>query len=184
MPRIKSLLLALLLFSGCGWHTGEGDLIRGYSTVSVPFAEGDWRGAFTRALIEKIATETALNVVNCGGDLQVNVILKRTDEEDVGFRYDRTLKGERIDYIIPAETRLIVMAEVTVTETATGCSLLGPLLFKASYDFDHEYYSSQNAVNIFSLGQLTDYDEAYDAALKPLYEKLAKKIADYLQNAW
>jgi hypothetical protein len=163
---------------------GEGDFITRYETVTIPFAEGDWQGMFTRALTNAIASETTLHVVNSGGDLILNVCLKRRDEENVGFRYDRNGRGKLIDYISPAETRISVFAEVTVIEAESGCCRIGPLLFEASYDFDHEYYSSQNGINIFSMGQLTDYDEALDAALKPLYQKLAEKIADYLQNAW
>ncbi|MCB1113731.1 MAG: hypothetical protein KDK62_03150 [Chlamydiia bacterium] len=180
----KAFLLPLLLLSACGWHAGEGDLIHTNETVVIPFAEGDWQGTLTRKLVDKVATETALTVVNCDADLELAVIIRRRDEENVGFRYDRNNRGERIDYIIPSETRVTLFAEVTLLERATGCARMGPLLFEASYDFDHDYYSSQNAVNIFSLGQLTDYDEAIDAALVPLYEKLAEKITDYLQNAW
>lgn len=162
----------------------EGELIERYESISIPFAEGDYQGMLTREIIDKIATQTSLLVVNSGGDLTLLVTLKQQDEENIGFRFDRNGKGRRIDYIIPSETRISLFAEVTVIEQASGCALIGPFLFEASYDFDHDYYSSQNAVNIFSMGQLTDYDEALDAALRPLYQNLADKIADYVKNAW
>ena len=57
------------------------------------------------------------------------------------------------------------------------------MIIKASMDFDHDYYSSRHGVNIFSLGQLTDYDTAEDTVRKPLNDRLAEKIADYVINA-
>lgn len=174
------LWLALVLTS-CGYRWGDGDIAGRYKTISIHFAEGDLSGALTQAVVHEIASQTSLVYVNGGADLELVIKLKEIDEENVGFRYDRNKHDKRVDYIIPTETRLQAFAEVTLVDRAEGCALFGPLWLEASYDFDHDYYTSHNAVNIFSLGQLTDYDEAYDAAMKPLYQNLARKIIDYLK---
>ncbi len=44
------------------------------------------------------------------------------------------------------------------------------------------YYSSRKGVNVFSLGQVTDIDEARDVAEYPLHRRLAQKIVDYINN--
>lgn len=181
---MRCVALIALLLSSCAFHLGEGELIERYETISVPFIEGDLQGAFTQSLINEVATQTGLVYQNSGGDLLLLVRLRQVDNENIGFQYDQKRKGKRIKYIIPDETRLSAVAEVSVVDSATGATLLGPTLLEACYDFDHDYYTAQNSVNIFSLGQLTDYDEAYDAALKPLYRNLATKIVDYIKAVW
>lgn len=180
----KLITLTLLVLSSCGWHVGEGELIYQYQTITVPFVSGDWQGIMTRSLVNQLATDSSFTILNEGGDLTLLVTLKDLDEEDVGFRYDQKKSGKLIEYIIPTETRLIQFAQVTLIDQSNGCTLFGPTLFEVSYDFDHDFYSARNSVNIFSLGQLTDYDEAMEAALKPLYQKLSKKIVDYMKSAW
>lgn len=178
------LWLILLLGSSCGWRMGEGNLVENYSTISVPFAERDRQGFLTQYVIQELVERSPLRYTNQGGDLNLVVKLCTVDTENVGFRYDRKKNGELIDYIIPTETRLKAVAEVTLVDPCQNTPLLGPLLIEAWVDFDHDWYSTFGAVNIFSLGQLNDYDEAYDAALKPLYCRLARKIVDYVIYAW
>ena len=69
-------------------------------------------------------------------------------------------------------------------DSRSGCVVLGPSIIKAHVDFDHEFNSSRDAVNVFSLGQVTDIDGATDAAARPLNKVLAQKIVDYMANAW
>lgn len=173
--------LIFLFCSACGYHLGEGDITRQYATISLTFAEGDVAGDFTQAVINEIATQTSLIYVNEGADLELYISLVDIDEQNVGFRYDRDKHDKLVKYIIPTETRLKGFVEITLNDPVQGRAILGPTLLEACYDFDHDYYSSRNAVNIFSLGQLTDYDEAYDAAKKPLYQYLARKIVDYIK---
>ena len=175
-----AFLLAFLL-TGCGYQFGEGELSQRFDTFSVRFAKGDLSGHLTEQVIRRVASETALTYVNDGADLELLLELVEVDEENVGFRYDRNKHNRRVDYIIPSETRLRAYVQLTLMDRARGCVLAGPTLLEADYEFDHDYYTSHSAVNIFSLGQVTDYDEAYEAALKPLYENLAQKVADYLK---
>jgi hypothetical protein len=119
-----------------------------------------------------------------GGALLLQVDVIDTSDENIGFRYDRNKKGKIKKRLIPDETRTSILVEVSVVEVGTGTILLGPARLSANVEFDHDYYSSRNGVNIFSLGQLTDYDEAHSAARRPLNYALARKIVDYLNNNW
>jgi hypothetical protein len=182
----RALVGLLLLLTSCGYQFGEGELTRNYATISVPFAKGDQQGALTRAVINELATESSLIYVNEGADLELLMAFKEVDETDIGFRYDNTKdndKNHRVRYTIPDETRLTGYLEINLIDRGQGKVIFGPVLLRATYDFDHGYYASQGGLNRRSLGQVSDYDEAYDAALIPLYQNLARKVVDYLKSA-
>jgi hypothetical protein len=177
-------LFLLLFFSGCGYHMGQGGIAAKYSTISVPYVDGDDDGDFTSALIKELSTTGPLTYWRTGGDLLLKVSLIDFRDDNIGFRYDRHKDGKIKNAIIPVETRLEADAEVTLIDTACDKVIMGPLIITADIEFDHDYYSSRNAVNVFSLGQLTDYDEAYDAAEPVLNKALSQKIVDYLYDSW
>lgn len=185
------LIFAWLLISctagfltGCGYHAGEDGIAAQYRTLSVPGVKGDIDGDLTSAIVEKISMSGCFEYHRDCGAATLFVELIDVDEENVGFRYDRHKDGKIRKWIIPTETRLIATAEVTLVEFGSGRTLLGPVRLTASIDFDHDYYTCRNGVNIFSLGQLTDYDEAYDAAYHPLNRALAQKIVDFICDSW
>lgn len=181
---MKIFFLLFLLLTSCGYRFGTGPLPKQYTTISVPFAEGDFDGNFTAEIIQELASCGAFKYQNTGGDLILKVVILDFDDENIGFRYHRSKKGKLTHSIVPAETRLCALTEVTVIDASSGVCVLGPYRLSASVDFDHEYYSSRHGINIFSLGQLSDYDAAYDAAKKPLYTVLAQKIVDFVVNSW
>ena len=172
--------LLLLILSACGYRFGQGELLNSYQTVSIPYIIGDTYGEFTAAVIKKVSETTNLSYVNDGGDLILQIKILEIKDENVGFRYERNKKGQLIHYIIPTETRLLALGEIQMVDAETGSIVTGPYQFSANIVFDHDYYSSRNAINIFSLGQLIDYDAAYDAALRPLSQAFADKVADIL----
>lgn len=183
---MKSLILAisLLVLGGCGYHCGQGGFADKYHTISIPYVEGDRDGSLTASIIRQVSESGDYEYKNCGGAILLKVKVIDVSDENIGFRYDYNSKGKRITNIIPTETRITAVAEVTVFEAASCTPLLGPVLISACVDFDHDYYNSRDEVNVFSLGQLTDYDEAYDAVKTPLEEVLAKKIVDYVNDSW
>ncbi len=210
------VVLSLMVLSSCGYHSGQGEITSGYSTISIPYIAGDEYGDFTASLAKEIAVTGPLRYVRCNGDLTLKVSVIDYDYDNIGFRYDRKKKKEEDESsqqssefssssssisqsssstekkkekewshsVIPTETRVEAIAEVTLIETASGCALLGPVQIRAFLDFDHDYYYSWDNVNETSLGQLTDYDAAVDGSFKPLYAILAHKIADYVYDAW
>jgi hypothetical protein len=190
---IKSLRLSIALFTlgglgcilnSCQYQFGRGDLSERYSTIAIPYAEGDKEGRLTAEVIRRMSETGALRYVSSGGDLTLTMKLIELRDENIGFRYDRKKQGELKKTIIPTESRLSVVVEVSVSETCSGQVIRGPTRIKTSVDFDHDYYSSYRGINVFSLGQLNDYDAAHDAVMYPLNCHLAERIVDYVINSW
>ncbi len=172
----------ILLLSSCGYRAGPIGALSSYKTISIPYVKNDEDGSMTAALIKVISAETGLQYEKCGGDLTLLVEMLAFENENIGFRYDQKDNGLLRQSIIPTETRLDVVAQVTLIDSFTAEPLAGPVKIVASVDFDHDYERTRNGINVFSLGQLTDYDEAYDAAFHPLYRVLSEKIADFIMN--
>lgn len=179
-----SAAFLLILCVGCGYQLGLGELSRDYSTVSIPYIEGDWDGEFTAILIHQMSRSGALKYTDCVGDLQLLVRVIDQWEDDISFRYDRTGHGRFRRYVVPDETRMTMTVEVTLIETASDRIILGPARLMGIAEFDHDYYSSRGGVNVFSLGQLTDIEEAEDAAMIPLFRNLSQKIVDFVKDSW
>lgn len=181
--RVLCLFVSLLVAS-CGYRTGYDGLPLEYRTIEVPFVQGDWDGELTNAIIRQISQTGAFEYRNHGANLTLLVQIIDFSDENIGFRYDRHKDGRLRDTIIPTETRLSALAEVSVVDSSSGTTILGPTRLSAYVDFDHDYYSSRNEVNVFSLGQLSDFDAANDAANTPLNNALARKIVDYISDNW
>jgi hypothetical protein len=178
--RRSLLLLNFLLLGGCGYH-----LLTQSSnphTVSVPFIDNDTGGELTRALIKKLSQSEQYRPSGCGRyTLEVSILSNK--DENVGFRYDQNREGDFLNTVIPAETRTALLVEVSLIDTVKGCLAFGPARLSASHTFDHDWYVSLDRVNVFSLGQVTDYDDAKDGVYHPLTQKLAQKIVDLLDAA-
>lgn len=184
---LRAVLLLLLvgtLLGGCNYRFGRGELSQRYGTISVPYVKGDQHGELTADIIKRLAVSGAFRYISEGGELILKVELIEFREENIEFRYDRKKTGERKHSIIPTETRLIALAEVLLVERETDKVVRGPTRITASAEFDHTYYATRNEVNIFSLGQLNDFDAARDAVMRPLNRNLAEKIVDYVINSW
>jgi hypothetical protein len=200
--RIVHVCGLLVLSTSCGYSLGQGDITAGYSTITIPYVDGDEYGEFTAELVKQISVSGPLRYDRCDGELTLIVSIIDYDYDNIGFRYDRKnvkkkkseeqsissdeedKEKKRSKSIIPCETRVEGIAEVSLIETASGRVILGPAKITASLDFDHEYYDSWNEINQTSLGQLTDYDAAVDGSFKPLFQILAHKISDYIYEAW
>lgn len=180
---MKYFFAILFLFlTSCGYHIGPSGILSPYTTISIPYVKNDQDGRMTAALIKVISAETGLQYEKFGGDLTLIVEMLEFENENIGYRYDLKDNGRRRHSVIPTETRLIVVAQVTLIDSCSGKPIVGPAKITATVDFDHEYEKTRNGINVFSLGQLTDYDEAYDAAFQPLYHVLAQKISDFIMN--
>lgn len=180
-------LFTLVLFltsCGSGYQWGNGGAFSSYSTISIPYVEGDWNGDLTAALIKAMSQSGVLTYRPQGGALILKVTLIDERYDDVGFRYERTRHGRVRKSVVPDETRVMTTADVVLVDTCSGQILLGPARLTAEVEFDHFYYSTRSDANVFSLGQVTDYDEACDVAEYPLNRRLAQKIVDYVNDNW
>ena len=169
-------LVFLLFCQSCGYRAGQGGLNERYTTITVPYVGGDEDGRLTGILIKKVSETGVLQYRADGGELALLVKLVQRKNKNIGYRYERNrYRNEILKTIVPTETRRTLWCEVVVIEACSGRILIGPVSISASVEFDHDYYSSRDGVNIFSLGQLGDIDAAYDACLTPLYQRLARK---------
>lgn len=176
------LLLSTFL-SSCGYQFGPGELSIAQRSISVPYVCGDPDGSLTAALINAISRSGVYVYRERHASARLEVKLLELRDQNIGFRYDRNQEGELLSTIIPTETRLCALAEVVLVDAETGCILIGPARVSTNTEFDHTFYSTRNSVNVFSLGQLTDVDDARDAAQRdPLYNSLAQMVVDYIVN--
>jgi hypothetical protein len=176
-------VVLLLTLSACGYSPGYGVLSGRYGTVSVPYVVGDVDGDLTASIVHEITASLGLDHRSTDGELLLVVTLVDLDDTNIGFRYEQ-IHGKRYKRsIIPTETRLTAIAEVSLVDAATGCSVLPTIRISASLDFDHEYNATRNDSNAFSLGQLSDADAAFEAARFPLNRRLAQKIVEYVSCA-
>lgn len=183
--RFFVLIAVSLCFFSCGYHVeNQESPLSHYSTITVPYINGDTDGSFTPVLVRELVRSGSFQYRAHDGILQLNVAIVDVRDENIGFNYDRKKRGKRTDDVIPTESRVIATVEVSVTERGTCRLLLGPARITASVDYDHDYYFSRNGVNVFSLGQLIDIDSAYDAVQTPLHELLARKIVDFVNQSW
>jgi len=146
--------------------------------------QGDEDGDLTAAVIRELSASGGFAYCNSGGDLLLKIKISDSRDENIGFRYDRDKEGRLTRSVIPTETRQTVVAEVSVIDARSCCCLLGPALITASVDYDHDFYSSRDGVNVFSLGQLSDVDEARDAVKRPVNRLLARRIVNFVSESW
>lgn len=182
--RILLALCAVLVLASCGYRIQAGDRVDVSRGINVPFVFGDIDGQLTQELVKELATRGCLIDQRDCCNLLLSVKLIEIRDENIGFRYDRKKREKLTHSIVPVETRVFAKAQVSVEDLTRSCTLLGPVYIEAWYDYDNDYYYSQNGVNVFSLGQLSDYETAREAAKRPLYKVLSRKIADYVLVSW
>jgi hypothetical protein len=179
------LIVALSLAGCCGYHfNDDSSLASNYATISVPYVEGDLDGSLTAAIVKEIVQDGNFEYRRIGGALVLRAEVIDFRDDNVGYRYDRKKDGERRKSIIPTETRRTSYVELTVEESGSNRIVLDPVQISGNVVFDHDYEYARDEVNVFSLGQLSDINQAIDAAQTPLNHILARKIVDYVTNSW
>ena len=178
------MLSCLLLAStGCAWHLDPSLDTSQTQTISIPYVEGDATGELTSNLVREMEKQGGFAYRSDEtGTLALKVRLLDDTYENIGFRFDPEKLHHHKKKLIPNETRQKDLAEVSVIDTTTGKVLLGPAYILSCVDYDHQNYSLNNDINVFSLGQLSDIDTAIDALDTPRYQHLAREITQYLGN--
>lgn len=168
------------MLTGCGYRPGYGAFSEHYSTISVPYVVGDLDGDLTAAIVHEVVASLGFDHSDTDGQLLLIVQLVDVADENIGFRYEQ-LHGKKYKRsIIPVETRLIAIAEVSLVDAATGCTVIPTVRLSATVDLDHEYNATYADSTVCSLGQLTDSEDAFAAARIPLHRALAQKIVEYI----
>jgi hypothetical protein len=161
--------------------------------ISIPYVEGDNKGLLTAAIIQKVAATGFFQPVSAQQSLVLRVAIVEDEQDYLGFRFDREpVSGKRLTNLIPTESRRTISASVILLNSATEEILFGPQIISANLDFDYVDGNSirdltffnnrgeREKVIQFSLGQLDSIEGAQDDVLNPLFEILAKKIANRL----
>jgi len=182
------VLFFILLFSlvSCGYRWGSGEILERYSTVCIPYAEGDKDGLFTAALVKAATTRGSLRYTSYGADLTLKVCLLAPEDVNIGFIYaPKHDEKDKFTHITTAnEARLTQKASVSLIDRRSATCVFGPFLVEAYLDYDFESDLSNVNDNSFSLGQFEMHNIAQDAAFPRLYTILSEKIVDYVNNSW
>lgn len=177
------LLVSVLCFLcvGCGYRFGNQSLVDRFSTIGVPYIEGDDQGFLTQAVIHEIAYKGVLPYRVCGADLLLKVCLLQPTNENIGYTFATTTKKK---IVVANEARLTISAKVTLVNAASGKALAPPVVLSSALSYDFEPDLSTINFHDFALGQLETQRIAEEDAMTPLYALLAQKIVDYVNNTW
>lgn len=193
---LKLLNFCFLLFlTGCGYHFEDPDQLGAhFQTISVPYIEGDLDGMLTDALIKAVALSNQFAYAK-GGELILEGEITSDQTSHIGWQYDRSpTTSERQNRLVPNEGRREIALSFSLISARTGKTLYGPIVVKASSDFDFVDSDSlldtsfvtptggRQSTLFFSLGQLDSVEGAKAAVLTPLYQKLAYKIVEGIEN--
>jgi outer membrane lipopolysaccharide assembly protein LptE/RlpB len=174
------VIACLLLLCSCGYHLGDSSSLRcSYEGICVPIACGDSEGYLTEALTQELSRD-GWDV--CSSNLVLHVSLCDDYRRNIGYQYDFDEEGVRTSRVVPNEGRLIVKANVSVSDG--DCVVLGPTCIESYVDYDFNPLSTDTSLAVTSIGQFNNIDEAEETARVPLYHHLARKIVDYLDSSW
>lgn len=189
------LLLSLLLLSSCGYRYNESPLLSRYSSLSIPYVKGDREGELTNALIKEIALSTPLLYLSQGGELILEGEIVADHRETIGYRYDRkAVSGKRVRRLVADERRREVVFRFSLRDRSSQEIIYGPVEVSAQTDYDFLNTDSLQEVSFmngeggrentlfFSLGQLDSSEGASDGAKKPLYERVARRVAEGIDS--
>jgi len=181
LPKQVFLLFiaAALFFSSCGFMPANR-FCEGVRSIAVDPICSDPQGRLRVILAQELVRSGSFYYSNCP-ELTLCVDILSFCDENIGFRYDHNGEGMLTKTLIPTETRTKVTCSVEVLDSCSQ-TVMGPFCVSEEIDFDHDFYQNYDAVNVFSLGQVTDIEAAEEVALRPLYIKLAKKIVRYLSG--
>jgi hypothetical protein len=184
----------VLLMASCGyrWQTAEG-MEGGLPTISVPYVDGDSDGALTGELIRALAVSGVGDIRSFGARYRLQVAVLSANNQTIGYRRDRQqIDGKSKKNLVSSEARRSLVVEATLYEEISGRIVCGP--FRVDADVDYDYVDGDSVQDLtflgsdgvsrvvlpFSLGQLESVEAAQEAAARPLYVRLAKKIVDVM----
>jgi hypothetical protein len=191
----NSLLFFFLLLTSCGYNPGRSQHSEKI-VVCVPYIKGDFNGLFTNELIKQISYSPSLNYKYSNSDYTLKVEILSDTTKQIGYKYDRDNNNQRRKNIRATEGRQTVLARVELIDKKTDLIKFGPFEVQADSEFDYVDPDSLNDLSFiapngqrvtvlaYSLGQLESIEDAKEAALKPLYENLSKKIVDAILAYW
>lgn len=195
---IAQASLFCLLLAGCGYTWMDHNGTQGtQKKISVPYIEGDATGALTSEIIRSLAASGMLDVRQSQADYRLQISVVQSASNTIGYRRDRQdIRGEIKKNLIASEIRKTVGVDVAIYRERDQKLLFGPYRVEADAEYDYidgdsiqdlEFVSPSGVPTVvlpFSLGQLEPKDSADEAASRPLYAHLARKILDLIFVSW
>ena len=186
-----------MVLAGCGYRWSP-DFPEGHRpTIVVPYVSADEDGTLTSEVIRTLTSSGIANVRTSHGDFLLKIAVVNGQNQTVGYRRDKQkVAGKISKNIVACEGRRSLSAEVTLYVGASDTIAAGPYTITADTDYDYvdgdsiqdlafiDSHGVPTTVLPFSLGQLESIESAGEAASRPLYEKLAQKIADTIFSTW
>jgi hypothetical protein len=185
--------LCILTIAGCGYRFDGGELESRTVTISIPYIKGDLEGHLNAELVRALSNTGFFDCVQNGGELLLEATIIGDGDDRIGYRFDRNPEsGELRDNIVGTENRRTMIATVTVIDTATHASVLGPQTVKAHGEYDYVDSNSIRDLTFFtretgpqkvldfSLGQLDSVEGAHDDISMLIYKRMAQTIVDGL----
>ena len=181
--KLKLLAVALfitLLLSACHGYKFLHDPQECSKTINVSPILADTDGFLMSQIVKKISSQSPLKYSICQPDFLLKVEVDQQGNKNIGYRYDVTRKDKLKKALIPTESRYILIATATLIDLKANQIVSGPTKITATLDYDFDYYKIQDNVNVFSLGQVSDFETAKDSVKNPLYSKLADLIVEFI----
>jgi hypothetical protein len=191
-------LFLFLVLTGCGYRwQPETSYEEGWPTISVPYVLGDADGSLTAEIVRALAVSGFGKVQQWGARYRLQGSIAGAEWQTIGYRRDRQeISGESQKNLVASERRKTIAVKAALYESESNKLFLGPFRIEGYTDFDYvDGDSIQDLVFIgpkgisqvalpFSLGQLESSEAAEEAAMRPLYVQIAKKIVDSIFAAW
>lgn len=190
---IRFFLFLSLFLTSCGYHWEPREPL----LIEMPFVQSDPEGSLTAA-IAKALTSSGLVVLRSESqaNYQLKLKLKNPSLDTIGYQHRRNKKnGKPQKSIIASESRYRLCLIGKLICLADEKCVLGPFEIEAEGDFDFldgdslqdlvfiDPKGDQQTVLPYSLGQLEPKENAQEAAIKAVYQKLADRLANYLRFA-
>lgn len=170
---MKNLFFAFLLlcFSSCGFQP----VLIERTSLSLKII-GDQEGVFTSALLAEL-NAFGYTIDHCA-PYSLFLEMKTPKIQHVGFQFDTT--GAPCQAIVPNETKLI--ERVFLSLYYEDIPLICSHSVEFSQTFDHTWLATPNQINLFSLGQLTDYTDAKRFCSSAAKKRLAEEVVMCLND--
>jgi len=192
----KKIISLSFFVAACGYQWAPECSEATRPSFMVPFAVGDEDGTLTAELISTLASSGIGTVVHKGADYRLQVEILNHNNETIGFRRDPQKVNNKVKKnLLAIEGRKILEIEATIYRSESEEIVFGPYHLTAQADYDYvdgdslqdlTFVSNGQLVSVlpFSLGQLEPIESAQEAAVKPIYRRLAKKIVDVISAEW
>lgn len=183
----------MFLCWGCGYRsttsTGSDTV-----AVSIPLIANDEDGVLRNELAKAIASTGKYRYTSSQDSrYQLIVSIKGDRAEHIGYVWDEEpITGEILNRLYPSEGRRAISVSVSIKDTDTNKTIVGPFVVNEYVDFDFvnptalknieftDVAGQSQSVLQFSLGQLDSEEGAKNESYHPAFKELSQKIASVL----